>query len=104
MTKPDLTNLLEVLRSPQARPLIREVAWTAGGCLGLILFVALVLPGIALAIYLAVGVFFAAILTGLFVSLVESETEERLLDSPVLRRWVAGFAAVLALLAAVILV
>lgn len=70
----------------------------------MILFVALVLPGIALAIYLAVGVFFAAILTGLFVSLVESETEERLLDSPVLRRWVAGFAAVLALLAAVILV
>lgn len=104
MTTPDLTNLLEVLRSPQARPLMREVAWTAGGCLALIILAALLVPGIALAVYLAVGVFFAAILTGVFVSLVESETGERLLDSPILRRWVAGFAAVLAVLAAVILV
>lgn len=96
--------MLEVLLSPQARPLIKEAAWAAGIAVGLILLAAWVFPGIAYAVYLAVGIFFAATLTGVFTSLMEAETGARLLDSFTLRRWLAGFAALLAILGAAILV
>lgn len=104
MTQPNLTRVLEVLRSERARPLIRETLWAAGVSVALILLAALLLPRIAYAIYLAVALFFASALTGVFVSLLEAETGERLLESPLLRRWLAGFAAAVAFLAAVILV
>lgn len=104
LTKPDLTELLAVLRSPQARPLIREAGWAAGVCVAIIVLASLLIPRVAYAAYLAVGVFFAATLTGVFVSLLESETDQRLVHSPVLRRWLAGFATVVAILAAAILV
>ena len=104
MANLDLTSVLDRLRSPQARPLIKEAAWAGGICVGAILVASLVVPGIAYAVYLAVGVFFAAALTGLFTSLLEAETGERLLQSPSLRRWLAGFATLMALLAAIILV
>ncbi len=104
MTGPDLTSLLDRLRSPQARPLIREAAWAGGISVGLILVASWVVPGIAYAVYLAVGVFFASALTGVFASLLEAETGERLLQSVLLRRWLAGFAVLMAVLAAAILV
>ena len=104
MAKPNLTDILERLRSPQARPLMREAGWAAGVSAALILLSSLVLPGIAYAVYLAVAIFFAAMLTGVFTSLLEAETEERLLSSPTLRLWLAGFAGLVALLAAAILV
>lgn len=104
MSKLELSKVLDVLRSPQARPLMKEGAWAAGTCVGLILFAALLLPGIAYAVYLAVGIFFAATLTGIFTSLMETETNERLLDSPSLRRWLAGFAVLMAILGAAFLV
>lgn len=102
--KPDLSNVLDVLGSPEARPLIREAAWAAGISVGILMLVALIVPAIAHAVYLAIAVFFAATLSGLFVSLLEMQTDERLLQSPALRRWLAGFAILVALLAAVILV
>lgn len=104
MAKPDLINVLDLLGSPQARPLVREAAWAAGISIALILLAALLLPAIAYGVYLAVGVFFASTLTGVFTSLIETETDERLLESPSLRRWLAGFAALLAVLAAAILI
>lgn len=104
MVKPDLINVLDLLRSPQARPLVREAAWAAGISVALILLAALLLPAIAHGVYLAVGVFFASTLTGVFTSVIETETDERLLQSPSLRRWLAGFAALLAVLAAAILI
>ncbi len=100
----DFTRILEVVRSPQARPLLREAAWAAGICVALIVVSAVLLPRIAYTVYLTVGVFFAATLTGVFVSLVENETGDRLLRSPLLRRWLAGFALVVSFLAAIILV
>lgn len=104
MSQPNLGGLVEFVRSPEARPIIREVLWAGGIALGLILLAALILPGLAYAFYLAVAIFFASALTGLFVSLLERETEEEILTSPQLRRWVGGFALVLAVLAAIILV
>ncbi len=96
--------ILEVVRSEQARPLLREALWAAGISVALIVASAVLLPRIAYTVYLTVGVFFAATLTGVFVSLVESETGERLLRSALLRRWLAGFALVVSFLAAIILV
>jgi hypothetical protein len=104
VTQPNLTRVVELLRSPEARPLIRETLWAGGVSIALIVLAALLVPAIAYAVYLAVALFFASALTGVFVSRVEAETGERLLESPALRRWLAGFAAVLAFLAAVILV
>lgn len=104
MSQPTLTGLLDLIRSPEARPLAREALWTAGIALGLIVVAAIVAPGIAYALYLAVAIFFAATLTGLFVSVLEAETGERLVYSVQLRRWLVACAAVLALLAAIILV
>lgn len=104
MSQPTFTGLLEILRSPEVRPLVRESLWAGGIALGLIVLAALIAPGIAYAVYLAVAIFFAATLTGLFVSLLEAQTGERVFSSPQLRRWLAACAAVLALLAAIILV
>jgi hypothetical protein len=101
---PTLTGVLELIRSPQARPLIREAAWATGICLGLIIVAAILVPRIAYAVYLAVAVFFAAMLAGAFVSLLEQETGERLFQSANLRKLLAGCAIVLAFLAAIILV
>jgi hypothetical protein len=104
VTQPTLAGIVDLVRSPQARPLLREGAWAAGISVGLIIVSAIVLPGIAYAVYLAVGVFFACILTGLFVSLLEQETGESVFQSQQLRKLLAGCAIVLAFLAAVILV
>jgi hypothetical protein len=105
VTQATLTGILELLRSPQARPLIREAAWAAGSALGLLILSAILLPAtVAYTVYLAVGVFFACILTGTFVSMLEQETGETLFQSPQLRKLLAGCAVVLAFLAAVILV
>lgn len=104
MNQPTIDGIIDLVRSPQARPLIREAAWTAGIALGLILVSAILLPNIAYAVYLAVGVFFACILTGTFVSILEQETGESLFQSVQLRKMLAGCAVVLAFLAAVILV
>ncbi len=104
MSQPDLTAAVEYLRSPEARPLVREALWAGGIALALILIAALISSRLAYALYLAAAIFFAALLTGLFVSVLEKETGERVVDSPQLRLWVGGCALVLALLAAVILV
>jgi hypothetical protein len=104
VTQPNLTGVLDFIRSPQARPLIREVLWAAGIALALIILGSLIAPGLAYGLYLATAVFFASTLTGLFTSLLEKETGERIVDSAQLRRWVGGCALVLALLAAFILV
>jgi hypothetical protein len=104
LSQPTLTGLLEIVRSPEVRPLIREALWAAGIALGLIVLAAIIVPGIAYAIYLAVAIFFASTLTGLFVSLLEAQTGERVFASAHLRRWLGGCAALLALLAAIILV
>ena len=104
MSQPDFAAFLNYLRSEEARPLVVEAAWAAGGSVLLIVLSALIVPGIAYAVYLGVAVFFASILTGVFVSLLERETGGRVLESAALRRWVAGCALVLAFLAAVILV
>lgn len=104
MSQPTLTGLMDFVRSPEARPLIREALWAAGVSLGLIVLAAIIAPGIAYALYLGVAVFFASTLTGLFVSLLEAETGERVVSSAHLRRWLGGCALALALLAALILV
>jgi hypothetical protein len=104
VTQPTLAGIVDLIRSPQARPLLREGAWAAGISLGLIIVSAVLLPGIAYAVYLAVGVFFACILTGMFVSVLEQETGESVFQSQQLRKLLAGCAIVLAFLAAVILV
>lgn len=104
MNQISLEGILDLVRSPQARPLIREAAWAAGISLALLIFAALVMPGIAYATYLAVAVFFSCILTGGFVSLLEQEMDESLFQSPQLRKLLAGCALILAILAAVILV
>lgn len=104
MNQPSLAGILDLIRSPEAKPLIREAAWAAGIALGLIIVSAILFPGIAYAVYLAVGVFFACILTGTFVSLLEQETGENLFRSVQIRKMVAGCAVVLGFLAAVILI
>jgi hypothetical protein len=104
VTPPSLTGIVELIQSDRARPLIREAVWAAGLSIGLIVLSAIVIPAIAYAVYLAVGVFFACILTGTFVSILEQETGESLFESPPLRRLLAGCAVMLAVLAAVILV
>lgn len=104
MSHPNLSGLVEIVRSDEVRPLIREFAWAGGIALGLIILAALIAPGIAYAFYLAAAIFFASVLTGLFVSLLEKETGERIVYSPQLRRWMGACALVLALLAAIILV
>ena len=104
MSQPNLTGLVDFVRSPEAGPLIREALWAAGISLGLIILTSLIAPGIAYALYLAVAVFFAATLSGIFVSLLEQETGERVVHSAQLRRWLGACALVLALFAAIILV
>jgi hypothetical protein len=104
VSQPDLASFVDFVRSPEARPLIREVLWAAGITVVLIILAALIAPAVAYALYLAAAVFFASALTGLFVSLLEKETGERIVYSPQLRRWVGACALVLALLAAIILV
>lgn len=104
MTQPTLDGILALIRSPEARPVIREAAWAAGIAVGLIIVSAIIAPAIAYVIYLAVGVFFACILTGTFVSILEQETGESLFQSVQLRKLVAALAAALAVLAALILV
>ncbi|MFP4624188.1 MAG: hypothetical protein ACLFRX_08435 [Gemmatimonadota bacterium] len=104
MTQPNLTGLATFIRSPQARPLIREALWAAGIALVAILLAALISAGLAYGLYLAAAVFFSSALTGLFVSLIEKETGERVVESAALRRWLGGCALLLAALAAVILV
>lgn len=104
MSQPTLTGLVEYLQSAEARPLIRDALWAGGISVGLIVLAAIIAPGIAYALYLAVSVFFASTLTGLFVSLLEAETGERVISSAQLRRWLGACALALALLAAIILV
>ncbi len=104
MTNPSLIGIVELIRSPQAKPLIREAAWAAGICLAVLILTALVAPRIGYAVYLAVAVFFSCILTGTFVSLLEQETGQSLFQSTQLRKLLAGCALALAFLAAVILV
>lgn len=104
MSQPNLTGLVDYLQSPEARPLVRDAIWAGGISLVLIVLAAIIAPGIAYALYLAVAVFFASTLTGLFVSLLEVETGERVISSPQLRRWLGACALALALLAAIILV
>jgi hypothetical protein len=104
VTQPTLAGIAELMRSPQAKPLIREAAWAAGISVGVIILTAIILPRIAYAVYLAVAVFFACILTGVFVSLLERHTGESLFLSVQLRKMLAGCAVILAILAAVILV
>jgi hypothetical protein len=104
VTQPTLAGIVDLIRSPKARPLFREAAWAGGISIGLILVSAILLPRIAYAVYLAVAVFFACVLTGVFVSLLEQETGESVFSSPQLRKLLAGCAILLAFLAAVILV
>lgn len=104
MTQPNLAAIIDFVRSPQARPLVRETLWAGGLAVGAILLATLIAPRLAYALYLATAIFFASALTGVFVSLLEMETEERVLESPQLRLWLGGCALVLALLGAVILV
>jgi hypothetical protein len=104
VTSPSLVGIVELLRSPQARPLIREGAWAGGIALGVLVFAAILAPGIAYAVYLAIAIFFSCILAGTFVSLLEQETGQSLFQSPQLRKLLAGCALILAFLAAVILV
>jgi hypothetical protein len=104
VTNPSLAGIAELIRSPEAKPLIREAAWAAGIALGLLVLAAILAPGIAYAVYLAIAVFFACILTGTFVSILEQETGESLFLSTQIRKLVAGCALVLAFLAAIILV
>lgn len=104
MDQLSLAGIMEVVRSPQAKPLIREAAWAAGVSLAILMLAAIIAPHIAYAVYLAVAVFFSCILTGAFVSLLEQETGESLFQSVRLRKLLAGCALVLAFLAAVILV
>lgn len=104
MSQPTLIGVLDFIRSPEARPVLKEALWAWGISFVLIVLAALIVPGIAYAIYLGVAVFFASTLTGLFVSLLEAETGERVVSSMKLRRWLGGCALALALLAALILV
>ena len=104
MSQPKFAGLVDLVRSPEVRPLIREMAWAGGIALALIILAALIAPGIAYAFYLAAAIFFASVLTGLFVSLLEEETGERIVYSAPLRRWMGACALVLALLAAIILI
>jgi hypothetical protein len=104
VTQLSLDGILDLVRSPEARPLIREAAGAAGISLALLILAAIFVPGIAYAVYLAVAVFFSCIITGACVSLLERETGESLFQSPQLRWLLAGCALVLAILAAVILV
>jgi hypothetical protein len=104
VTNPSLTGIIDLIRSPEAKPLIREAAWAAGISLALLILAALIVPRVAYAVYLAIAVFFACILTGTFVSLLEQETGESLFQSVRLRKLLAGCALILAFLAAVILV
>lgn len=104
MNQPSLASIVEMVRSPQAKPLIREAAWAAGISLALLVLSAILFPRIAYAVYLAVAVFFSCVLTGTFVSLLEQETGESLFESVHLRKLLAGCALALAFLAAVILV
>jgi hypothetical protein len=104
VNQPSLAGILEMVRSPEAKPLIREAAWAAGISLALLILSAILVPRIAYAVYLAVAVFFSCILTGTFVSLLEQETGQSLFHSVQLRKLLAGCALALAFLAAVILV
>jgi hypothetical protein len=104
VTNPSLTGIVDLIRSPQARPLIREAAWAAGGSLALLVLAAILVPRIAYAVYLAVAVFFSCVLAGTFVSILEKETGQTIFESGQLRKLLAGCAAILAFLAAVILV
>lgn len=104
MSQPTLTGLVDYLQSVEGRPLVRDALWAGAISLGLIVLAAIIAPGIAYALYLAVAVFFSSALTGLFVSLLEAETGERVISSTQLRRWLGACALALALLAALILV
>jgi hypothetical protein len=104
VNNPSIAGILDVVRSPAARPLIREAAWAAGISLALLVLASIIAPRIAYAVYLAVAVFFSCMLTGTFVSLLEQETGENLFQSVQLRKLLAGCALVLAFLAAIILV
>jgi hypothetical protein len=104
VTNPSLVGIVELIRSAEARPLIREAAWAAGASLALLILSAIIAPRIAYAVYLGVAVFFSCILTGTFVSLLEQETGESVFRSAVLRKLLGGCALALAFFAALILV